>query len=62
LHYNANATRSERSTNRDLAPALIRAREQQICDIGAGNEQNEEYGGANREQGGPDIADKIVVE
>ena len=62
LRYNANATRPEGSANRDLAPALVCTREQQVCDIGAGDEQNEEHGRNNREQGGSDVTDKIVVE
>ena len=41
LHHETSATHSERDAHRDLAPALERARQQEVRDVGARDEQHD---------------------
>ena len=55
------ARRAERGANADFLRAMRRAVEQQVGDVGAGDEQHEEHGAEHREQQLPRLLADVVV-
>ena len=55
------ALRAERGPHRDLALPRGAAREEQVGDVRARDEQHEPDGGHEHEQGGPDVGDHLLL-
>ena len=62
LADDARAAGAERAPNGNLALADRRSREQQVGDVGTGDQQHEADRGEQRQQRGTYVADQIVAE
>ena len=62
LLQHAAAPGAERGADRDLLAAAERAREQQVADVGAGDQQHEADGGEQHHQRRADVADDVVLQ
>jgi hypothetical protein len=62
LPHDPDAGRAKRNTDRELLLALEGARQQQVGDVGAGDQQYEANPGKKREKRWPHAADRVIMQ
>ncbi len=62
LAHEPRASGAERGADRELAVARGRPREQEVGDVGAGNEEHEGDGAGEDEQRGTDVAGQLLAQ